>query len=73
MHLVPGNVGAGQVLRILHLVREDEERVFDVAEARWGRLALRGVADGRHGRGVFFPKLLVGSFFQRVYVHAKLI
>ena len=46
--LVLGDVGGWEILSIFHLVGEDEERVFDVAEARWRRLAFRGMADGWH-------------------------
>jgi hypothetical protein len=37
------------VLGVLHLVGELEQRVFDIVEALWGRLAVAGCAEGRHG------------------------
>lgn len=46
--LVSGDVGGRLVLRVFHLVGEDEQVVFDVREAGWRRFALRGVADGWH-------------------------
>lgn len=46
--LVLWDVGGREVLGILHLVSEDEEGVFDVAEACWRSFALRGVTDGWH-------------------------
>lgn len=49
--LVLWDVGGREVLGILHLVGEDEERVFDVAEARWGSFAFRCVADCWHCEG----------------------
>lgn len=36
------------VLRVLHLVAEDDEIGLDIAEALWGRLALAAVTDRRH-------------------------
>ena len=48
LRLVLGNVVGRRVLRVLHLVAEDEQVILDVTEAvRW-RLALRGVSDGGH-------------------------
>jgi hypothetical protein len=43
MCLVSGNIDSRFVLRVFHLVREDEQVVFYVCEARRGRFALRGV------------------------------
>lgn len=48
VRLVSGDVGSRFVLRVFHLVGEDEQVVFYVCEAGWRRFALRGVADGWH-------------------------
>lgn len=37
------------ILGVLHLVGELEQRVFDVVETLWRRLAVAGCAEGRHG------------------------
>jgi len=37
------------VLSILHLVGELEQRVLDVVEAIWRRLAVARCTEGRHG------------------------
>lgn len=47
-NLVLWDVRRGQVFGILHLVGEDEERIFDIAEASGRRLALRCMADSWH-------------------------
>lgn len=46
--LVLGDVVRRHVLRVLHLVGEDEQVLLDVGEALWGWLALRGGANGGH-------------------------
>lgn len=48
VRLVSGDVDRWLVLRVLHLVGEDEQVVFYISEAGWGRFALGGVADGWH-------------------------
>jgi len=48
VRLVSGNVDRRLVLRVLHLVGEDEQVVFYISKAGWGRFALRGVAYGWH-------------------------
>ncbi len=48
VRLVSGDVDRWLVLRILHLVGEDEQVVFYISEAGWGRFALGGVAYGWH-------------------------
>lgn len=50
------------VLRVLHLVLENEKLVLDVAEALWGRLALGRVAHGRHGCGVLWRRFSTRIF-----------
>lgn len=44
LRLVFGHIVVGGVLGVLHLVAEDEQVVFDVAEALWRRLALGGMS-----------------------------
>lgn len=39
----------GHVLGVLHLVAEDEEVIFDIAETVWWRLTLGCVSDRGHG------------------------
>lgn len=48
LRLVLWDVVCGRVLRVFHLVAEDEEVFFEIAEAFWWRLALGGCADGGH-------------------------
>jgi hypothetical protein len=48
LRLVLGLVVCRCVLRVLHLVAENEQVIFDVAEAFWRRLPLGGMAYGRH-------------------------
>lgn len=48
LRLVLGYVVGRRVLRILHLVAEYQEVVFDVAKALWRGLPLGGVADRGH-------------------------
>ncbi len=48
VRLVSGNVDSWLVLRVLHLVGEDEQVVFYISEPGWGRFALGGVAYGWH-------------------------
>jgi hypothetical protein len=48
VRLVSGDVDRRLVLRVLHLVGEDEQVVLYIREAGWGRFALGGVADGWH-------------------------
>ena len=49
VNLVSRDVGRGCVLGVFHLIREDEEVVFNIGEAFGRRFALRGVSDGGHG------------------------
>jgi hypothetical protein len=48
MRLMSGDVDRWLVLRVLHFVGEDEQVVFYISKASWGRFALGGVADGWH-------------------------
>ena len=44
-----------RVLGVLHLVGELKQRVFDVVEALWRRLAVAGCAERRHDYCLFSP------------------
>lgn len=70
--LVLGYVVRRGVLRVLHLVGEDEQILLNVGETLWGRLALRGGANGWHFEVVAGPRFrgLVSGALNNVFCFA---